>query len=551
MLLGLLALCIAFLVPGHYPPWAAFQNELLAAFGVAVCGAVAFSKERELHWPWLALLAVAVAAVPVLQVATGAILFSSDGILAALYLIGFGLSVAVGAALARSHRDDLLDGLAGVFLAASIASVGLAIAQWLQLPAESLWRTAQRPGWRPYANIGQANHLATLLMLGLVGGAWLFQIRRIGAATMVLTTGFLLFGVAMTQSRTAWLEAACLAIWLIAMRRRASIRIGRGAVIAACGFLALLGAVWPALSNALFLSAGRSLEEQVTGGPRLKFWVAMIDAIQREPWVGYGWNQVVLAHDRVANDQPAIGYFFEHSHNLVLDLLLWNGVPLGLLVAGALGLWFWRAGVRCREPAATLFLGAVGVVFLHSLVEFPLDFAYFLLPVGVMMGAVEFINGPNSGVAVPRWLTLALGAGAVGLTALIAWEYLQVEDDYRRMRLEAARVGRFAEPADPPSSLGILTQPQEFIRFAKTSARRDMPPEGLIWMRNVVDRQPQPPALMRYALAAALNHQPEEARFALVRLCRMNQPPVCEEAKRTWHEMTEGQFPELAQVPFP
>ena len=58
-----------------------------------------------------------------------------------------------------------------------------------------------------------------------------------------------------------------------------------------------------AASDALMLSAGRSMEDQMRAGVRLPYWWAMLDAIGREPLWGYGWQQVGAAQQRVALGQ--------------------------------------------------------------------------------------------------------------------------------------------------------------------------------------------------------------------------------------------------------
>ena len=70
-------------------------------------------------------------------------------------------------------------------------------------------------------------------------------------------------------------------------------------------------------------------------------------------------------------------------------------------------------------------------------------------------------------------------------------------------------------------------------------------------MRKLAERLPYPPVLLRYALAAGINGQPEEARLALVRLFKMSEPARCDEGRVAWRDMAQGSYPELARVPFP
>ena len=92
--------------------------------------------------------------------------------------------------------------------------------------------------------------------------------------------------------------------------------------------------------------------------------------------------------------------FFDHTHNLVLQFVVELGVPLALLVLGLL-LWALaralRAALRVNADAGAepdpaqvpLRRAAFAMVFLilvHSLLEYPLWYAYYLLPAAFAFG---------------------------------------------------------------------------------------------------------------------------------------------------------------------
>ena len=86
--------------------------------------------------------------------------------------------------------------------------------------------------------------------------------------------------------------------------------------------------------------------------------------------------------------------FFDHTHNLLLQLAVELGLPAAALVTGLLGWAGWRSGVQAHRATGDLGLiaraGSVLVLIagLHSLVEYPLWYAYFLLPAGLAWGFV-------------------------------------------------------------------------------------------------------------------------------------------------------------------
>jgi len=105
----------------------------------------------------------------------------------------------------------------------------------------------------------------------------------------------------------------------------------------------------------------------------------------QQPWTGVGMGQYNFAWTLTPfPGRPTA--FFDHSHNLPLQMLVELGVPFGLLVLAllltALGLaakraWQVDGEAGSQGRAAFVMLLLIG---LHSLLEYPLWYAYFLLP---------------------------------------------------------------------------------------------------------------------------------------------------------------------------
>lgn len=550
--LATLCLAAAWLVPNHYPPWVAAWGDALAIVGLLVLMASAMANAASgvrVSWQ-LAGVAIIGCAMVLAQLSTGKLLFGGDAVMATLYIGLWLAAVWVGRFLtdASSHHGGL-NALIAAWLFAALLSVGIALVQWSGALSLGIFGADLPPGGRPFANLAQPNNFSTLCFFGLCGLLWLHQLHKVNGAVSALAAGFLLVGMVLSQSRTGWLQIGLLIAWGLAMRVRASLRITRAQLL-------LLGAVfvagvllWPLVNDALLLTVGRSIDDQMQPGVRLPYWWAMIDAIGREPLTGYGWQQVGAAQQRVALDHPAIGAYFEHAHNLVLDLLLWNGVPVGGLIVAALAWWFIAHMRACRDARVVWLLAAAGGVVTHGMLELPLEYAYFLIPVGLVMGAVDGFSPVGVSLRLPRW---ALLSSAGLLTAVFAWtavEYIEVEENYRTLRMESARIG-VVGLVTPAPKLHLLTQLEAFLQFARTEATPGMSTAQVDWMRQVSERFGFPPMLFRYALAAGLNGQPEIARQTLARLCRIHPPARCHEAREGWMAL-QMRYPQLAGVAAP
>lgn len=546
MLLGSIAIGLGYLLPGHYPPWNSFEQQALSAFGCSLVVAALAMSATRFALPVIAVQALAMAAVPLLQWGFGQVVFLSDAALSAAYLVAFAL--CVGAAAAPTSDRPFADALGAALIAAAIASTGLALIQWLQVGAGWIAVDAP-PGGRPYANLAQPNHLSTLLALGVVAILRLYEHRRMSGGVAALAVVWLGLGLLLTQSRTGWLFVAMLLAWWAVMRQRAALRLSLPAIGIGVVTFVLLVASWDRVNDALLLASG-SVEERLHAGTRWLHWQTLWDAALRKPWTGYGWSQVVFAQQVAALDHPASHEWLQNSHNLVLDLLLWNGIPLGLVWVGGIVAWFALQIRACRSPEQWTWLAAVGAVFLHSLLEYPLDYTYFLLPVGLMMGRLERLRGTSAALSVPRWAGVSAILAMLAVLGWVSSEYLRVQDAARHLRFAMVGVDASNPAARTAPDVRLLDAPREFHRFLVTTARPSMTDGELDWMRTVSQRHAVPAAMLRYALAAGLNGREAEAADTLARLCKMHPKPRCDEAQQSW-QLLQQQYPVLLRIHVP
>lgn len=533
----------AWLLSNHYFPWLSAWQEGLA-LALACAAGLLVRREGRVPLAWLAASGLALASVAVQWVA-GQLPFAGDALMVAMYLCAFAGAVAMGAGLAAERGAETklaVDVLAAGLLVAAVLSVFVALAQWAGGPSLPFFTADLPRGARPFGNLGQPNHLCSAAFLGLCGAAVLHESGRLGRTGFLAVALYLLLGMAVTGSRTGWLQMAAFlaALVLCGHRAGARLRLRDGVLLLLAYALAVWA--WPLLNQALLNGGGRGLSDQMHAGVRVPYWTAMLDAVGRAPWAGYGWQQLGAAQWTVALEHPPLGYLFEHSHNIVLDLLLWAGVPVGLLVALAAA-WGLLAPLRAlRDPRALWFTVLALGLAAHALVEYPLEYAYFLLPMGVALGAAHALSPSQRELRVP---VPALRAGFAVLGALflvVAVDYLEAEQNHRLLRLESAHIGtQRIESAAP--ELRVLDQLQGLLAFAREEARPGMSAEDLARMARVARRWPIPPAMLRHALAAGLNGQPEEARQTLARLCRMHSRERCRELGPSWAALQQ-RFPQ-------
>ncbi|MDE2397569.1 MAG: O-antigen ligase C-terminal domain-containing protein [Burkholderiales bacterium] len=539
----LAALPLAWLVPNHYFPWLSAWGEGLS---LALLALAALAQRGAVRMPviWAAWVGIALATV-LGQWAFGELLYRGDALMVALYLAAFALAIALGSGLGTREVDAIAVGVLGC----AIASVGIAVAQWLRVTAGGLYVADLPPAWRPFGNLAQPNHLCTATFLGLCSLALLFETRRVGRAGLAVGGGFLLFGMVMTGSRTGWLQLIAGLLLLAAWQRRVVLRLRVRRLVWLFPAFVALTISWPSLNRFLMLDAGRSLGDEMQAGVRIPLWWSLLDAVHRSPLIGYGWMQAEAAQAAVALDHAPIQRPFSFTHNLLLDFLIWVGIPAAivLLVLGATALARLARGVGDAR-SVWLLVGVAGVL-VHAMLEYPLAYAYFLLPVGVVLGAVS-ARVPVRGIIALRAGSQRIAGGMLALLLCpIAFEYLQAEQSMRTLQLEDAHIGVTHVVSKAPH-LVMLDQLGAFLSYMATEARPAMSESELEAARRVAERYPGPPVLLRYALAAGLNGHPHDATVALARICRMHSPRRCDEARVGWQTL-QSRYPQLSVVPAP
>jgi O-antigen ligase len=556
MPLGILLIATALLLPNHYFPWLAAWSDGLAALGAVAMVISAARSERvvRLSKP-LGIFILVLAGSVLLQWTSGQLMFTGDAWMVLLYAGLWLAALLAGQALMGTGTDTSTPKPAHValplaLLGAGVLSAALALNQWTGALQLGIYMAEMPPGGRPFANLAQPNNFCTLSFLALCSLLVLHQGRLVGTLTLWLGAALLLLSMALSQSRTGWLQVGFLLVWVWAMRDRVGLRLTRGQVVGMGGLYA--GAVWllPLLNEMLLLGDSRTLGDQLRAGLRLPYWHMMVDAISQQPWTGYGWTQVGAAQQAVALRHPALGEFFEHAHNFVLDLFLWVGIPLGLILLGSLAWWAVQQVRRCTRAPAAWWLVAIAGLMIHGMLELPLEYAYFLVPLGLMMGAVQAgADGPEQGVIVSKRALWTLAGVLTVMLAITARDYLGAEENHRTLRLESARIGT-AVLATLPPDLTVLTQLEAFLQFARIEATPGMPPQQVDWMRRVATRFGYPSVMFRYALVAGLNGQPDAASLTLQRLCRIHNAQRCAEARESWAALQQ-RYPQLNLVKIP
>lgn len=540
----------SFLVANHYPPWVTAYNDLLSALGLTLLLTLIAHRPTTWKIPSMVRGIALVAALPMLQVATGQILFFGDGWVASLYLLCLAAAVLGGYNAAVAWPQRFVSVMCGLWVTVALLSCLIVLIQRFNIDPGNLglfiWDV--KPGHAPFGNLGQPNLMATFLAFSLAALACLFERGHVGGRWALAAAALIVVCMAMTQSRAALLLLGMSLVLLCVYRTRLKLRTPRLVVLMLVALWGLSFTLLPSLFDWIGgLPTTASVASRLNVGPRTIIWAQLVDAALREPWWGYGWNQVSVAQMQVAADHGA-SYFSEHSHNLLLDLVLWNGFPIAALLVGVGTWWLVSRMRRVRSVEGMLGLALVVLLLTHSMVEFPLDNLYLLIPFGLAIGVLERDAGA---VYRAQWSRrrgqVLVGVAATALLA-VAIDYLRFEDKYRDLRLTLAKVGSPLVLASDPSVRTMFTQLAALYDYPLIEVRPGMPAEQIAWMGRVALRHPYVPVLYHRALAQALHGDPAAASLTFKKLKRLHSAKNYADAKAQFEALGRERYPQLKAV---
>lgn len=529
-------------MPTHAQPWTAFYVDatmivpaaLLLAYSV-ITGPSSFVIPRE-SW-----ILAAVATVPLGQFLFGLIDYAGDAWLATVYAFGLATAIVVGARLQQTQPWRLPSALFASFAIAGLTSVVLMVLQWRQHAALGTLLLSLPVGSRLSANLGQPNQLATLLVWGLIALWWVRLRQHLHGLVVVVLAVLLLAGIAMTQSRAGAVEVLLLAgaAWLF--RRQVRAHAYAVALIGLFAWFALAFATWPLVDAMARPGQVPTLAERLTNGTRMMHWSILVDAIVARPWFGWGWNQVVHAQLEFARLHPPTHEVIQYGHNLVLDLLLWNGIPIGALLGIGIAGWFWRQYHLATSPERVLLLLAIAVFTLHAQFELPHGYFVFLLPVGLMVGSLHVPTRGDASVVRGRGIVTLVSIATLLLTLTILRDYSLVSEEWMAQRFRAANIGKNDE--EPRPKLIILSNMDALLVSLRSRPTPGMKETELEQLGRITRRYPSAGGLFRYAWALALNGRVSEATQTLELLCHVHAQAQCVAARQAWLAKTEQEYP--------
>lgn len=415
----LLGATVPALLAFNQPPSSTFYNQATAGllFGVVLMALAAAARSHLAGGgvksaTWLLVALVICIGTALVSGSVGS-LPPSLALGATLYLAAAALLVAAGAAAGRM-APHVHTGAAffPAFLLAGALSAGIGIVQ-VFFPQFADGDLIARSGLlgRAVGNLRQPNHLSSLLLWSAIAVVPLLDARRLSRAAAVGLMALMVFGITLSGSRTGLVGMGVLTLWGLLDRRLQ--RPARGLLLAVPLMFAASWALmtfWAGQTAGTFGAALHMAAGGDISSSRFGIWRDTLALIRMHPWTGVGWGEFNFAWSLTPFPQRPVA-FFDHTHNLPLQFAVELGLPLAALVLGLMGWALYLAWQRSRQVPGTEGTAVraafmmVLMMALHSQLEYPLWYLYFLLPTawawGVCLGAVP-AAAPGAPAAAAR-----------------------------------------------------------------------------------------------------------------------------------------------------
>ncbi|WP_447500698.1 Wzy polymerase domain-containing protein [Acinetobacter oleivorans] len=513
LFLAAILLGFAWLSPFHYSPWVMFSSEV-STFGAGLC-VLAALIQQNIKIPRAQLLLLPFTLIPIVQWGFGLVFDLSTALLSSFYLLGFWFMVLAGynLSLDQQKRDQIFSGFSLLVIIVSVATSFIAICQWLNIESH-FTHMLHLIGNRPYANFGQPNNMATFLIIGLLGCLYLYEKNKVTLWLLLPSALIILFTVALSQSRTSWIVFPFLFIYWVFKQFKQQKRFGVIQSLLWClGFFVVAGGILPFVTNLIeawsstnVTEASTLVERASSGYLRFNIWSQMLLAVQQHPWWGYGWNQTSVAQITVYHAFPT-GEWTTSAHNVLLDLIIWNGIPLATVIIAYFTCWFLWLNQQAKNTISIVAIMMVCTVLIHAMLEFPQRYAYFLLTCGFLLGVVQAQSPVLKGIVLNKQLLRLIWVVSLLLIIAILRDYnvyvLNSNLLFNNKRPNAEFMGS--------SKIFVLTQFEERLKWIELNSETALPEADLVHWENFVKNKPTPYNLRKYAKLLAYNGKIEQA----------------------------------------
>ena len=390
---------LPFLYYHHAYPLTTFYQE----WGAAILGLCAMPllvtkcSAAQAAIPRVALLPAALLLLVLLQALLGRLAYFEQALLFSFYMLWTALLLLLGHRLrAEIGLPVLVTVLATFLLLGAELNAVVGILQHYRWDTWFNAVVAEKTSSAIYGNIAQPNHFAHYITLGLISLGLLLARRILRAASILLLTLPLLFVLVLSGSRSAglYLIAITVLAYLWQRKNRVDKVLLHYALLLLLGFALMHWVVqlpWLAGASGSVTPVQRLLGEVGSGEIRLYLWRESWHIFAEFPLLGAGFGQFAWQHFLLLPQLQSsqINGLYNNAHNIVMQFAAEMGMVGLLILFGTLFAWLGQV-VRVQLTIYHWWgYAALSVMGIHSLLEYPLWYAYFIGIAAIILGMLD------------------------------------------------------------------------------------------------------------------------------------------------------------------
>ena len=379
---------LPFLYHSNKLPIVSYHSEWLAVLLglLAVLAGLPVLFRGNLHLPRIALLPLALAAFLTLQPLLLPDVVKSSAQLGMAYLLWAALLMTLTHHLQRTIAlTTIIQPLAVALLLGAVLVSGIEFWLRLKVGAADKW-----------GGLGQAAAYTDYLSLGLASALYCWarppKAGRWVSIVLAICTGLIVAGLSLSTSSAIWIYL--LALMALAgvskTQEKHRLALAIAGVVALFAALQLICELSGFPENLHIQTAGERFFQEVHGAPvRWHLWQAAWRLFLQAPWLGQGFGQFDWGYFTLGHALPELPDRIDNAHNLILQLLAELGLLPVLMVLAGLGFWLVGFLKTNKSLEGWWLLALLAILGLHSLVEYPLWYSYFLGIAAVLLGLGE------------------------------------------------------------------------------------------------------------------------------------------------------------------
>lgn len=389
---------LPFLHPRHQYPLTTFDQEwwsaLLGVFALTLLVTRDFWQQPKI--PRIAQLPAGLISILLLQMVLHKVAYIDQGLLYILYLLFAALLMLLGSKLRAYFGIEKVATVLAIFLL-----IGAELSALIGVLQYYRWHTLLDPiillkVSAVFGNLAQQNHFANYIVLGLISLGLLYRQQWLKAGYVAVLAVPLLFVMTLSGSRSTWIYLLLMSglAWWGSRRDVRQRTLLRYSLLLLAGFgLMHLIVKLPFMAGAVggVDTMQRLFGTADSGGIRLYIWHEAWLMFTQSPWLGVGFGQFAWHHFQLLPVlRPSnISGLYNNAHNLIFQIAAEAGLAGLLVLFVSLGVWLYGMRRVTLDAARWWGYAVLGVLAIHSMLEYPLWYTYFVAVAAILLGALD------------------------------------------------------------------------------------------------------------------------------------------------------------------